>query len=113
MSKRYRARRRQRYHRRCQNCNSLYAIGCYLPEPPRFTGSERAMVERAPDERLCPTCAADAGYCCSCGDFWAGISSFDFVHPGLCDHCHDQIQQDCFEPEDDCEDYYDPYDCVP
>lgn len=106
MSKRAKIRRRRHYYvvkNICQSCRAPDAIYCYLPEPPRCSGPEYRLRERPPDEVLCAECAVAAGYCRSCGDFWAGITSFDFIHPGLCDHCHDQIRQDCDEAGDEYE----------
>ncbi len=40
----------------------------------------------------CADHAADHGFCFSCGLFCAGIESFDFIHPGLCDNCFDEIR---------------------
>lgn len=40
-------------------------------------------------ETLCGTHALEHGYCPGCGNFWAGVESFDFG-PGLCENCrHD------------------------
>jgi hypothetical protein len=59
------------------------------------------------DEILCGEHAAKAGYCCCCGQFCAGMTSFDFHHPGYCDNCYDQIKADCGEDDqDDDEDYW-------
>jgi hypothetical protein len=60
--------------------------------------------EEKPDEVLCGEHASEAGYCRSCGDFWGGIESFEFHHPGLCDHCATDGQDLDFDEEDD---YYD------
>lgn len=48
-------------------------------------------------EWLCPEHAAEAGYCASCGDFWGGIDTFEFRHPGLCDHCWEALRADAGE----------------
>ncbi len=109
MSRRHKALRRARYNagiRRCQRCKNVgISVLCYLPDPPRFYSSDQGeghfTAERAPDEVLCLDCAPRQGYCYSCGDFWAGINSFDFIHPGICDHCHDAARQDF---DDGCED---------
>lgn len=51
---------------------------------------------------LCGYHAAEYGFCSGCGVFSAGITSFDFHHPGLCDNCHDQLSSDFdFEDDDD------------
>lgn len=56
----------------------------------------------------CPKHAEENGFCVSCGDFWGGIESFEFVHPGLCDNCHSDIQAELAEFEDeDIPDYFD------
>lgn len=65
-----------------------------------------------PDYWYCPKHAHENGFCVSCGQFWAGVESFDFNNPaGLCDNCRDQWEADTgvFEFEDhpddcDCED---------
>ncbi len=115
MSKRYKANRRFRYYVQreiCQVCGHHPATPCYLPEPPRFRFKGQTPVERKPDEVLCSEHAARNGYCRSCGDFWGGIESFEFIHRGLCDHCHDQIKSDYYYPSDDEDDYYAMDDCA-
>lgn len=100
MSKRYKAKRRFRYYvqrEKCQHCGAGHAVACYLPEP--------YGRDRMPDEMLCGECAGRAGYCRSCGEFWGGIESFDFHHPGLCDHCHDQMRDDFEASFDEEPDY--------
>lgn len=113
MSKRYRLKRRARYNenRKCQDCGKRGTIACFL-----FDGGSRmiysfrhanhdsrpAMRERDPDERLCRDCAAKAGFCRCCGEFWGGIDSFEFTHPGICDHCADDIRQDMEDESDNC-----------
>lgn len=102
MSKRYKARRRFRYfvqRLKCQQCGEDNATACYLPEP--------YSRDRMPDEMLCAVHAGRAGYCRSCGDFWGGIESFEFLHPGLCDNCDDQIRADF--GTDDREHYEEEY----
>jgi hypothetical protein len=102
MSKRYKSKRRFRYYAQreiCQRCGHHPATLCYLPGPPRTYGSYYNLKERSPDEVLCGEHASLAGYCRCCGDFWGGIDSFEFGHPGLCDQCHDQIEADFAESE--------------
>lgn len=113
MSKRYKAKRRFRYFVQrsvCQICGHSPAVCCFLPDPPRLLTAERERErEREPDQVLCSEHAEQYGYCRSCGDFWGGIESFDFTHPGLCDHCHDQIADD-FSDGEDCEPDWDDWD---
>lgn len=55
---------------------------------------------------LCPQCLKDDGsFCLSCGAFCSGMTSFDFVHPGYCDSCWDEIEADNRDYE---EEGYDP-----
>lgn len=43
---------------------------------------------------LCPECLKEDGsFCLSCGAFCAGMTSFDFHHPGYCDTCWDEIEE--------------------
>lgn len=60
-----------------------------------------------PHEWFCPTHAAENGYCASCGIFSSGIESFDFLHPGYCDNCWDEIEAENAEPDEDDEYVYD------
>lgn len=53
-----------------------------------------------PDEILCPKHAADAGYCPTCGTFWAGVDDWAFqLFRGICENCRVE-----FEQIDDCDD---------
>jgi len=57
-----------------------------------------------PDEEvyLCPECNDGTWYCMGCGQFCAGISSFDFgEHAGYCDNCWDEIKSNERDEEDD------------
>jgi hypothetical protein len=67
---------------------------------------------------LCPDCLkADGSFCLGCGEFCAGMTSFDFIHPGFCDNCWDEIESDDWDadeydaddidawPQDDDDDY--------
>lgn len=47
-----------------------------------------------PWEFYCPAHAAEHGYCAACGEFWAGIDSFEFLHPGFCNQCADHVLDD-------------------
>lgn len=91
MSKRYKAKRRQRYYEQrcvCQRCGER-AIECRLQS-----------WNKRPDEMLCPQHARKAGYCPGCGQFWAGVDSFDFSRSGLCEHCQVEVESDNYELED-------------
>jgi hypothetical protein len=63
----------------------------------------------------CPQHAAEEGFCGCCGEFWAGIDSFDLIHPGLCDHCYEQLAADRVQCGQECQfdeqpEFYDTYD---
>jgi hypothetical protein len=49
----------------------------------------------------CIDCAQKLGYCYICGEFWAGIESFDFG-PRYCENCASEVEED----EDDEGFYY-------
>jgi hypothetical protein len=66
--------------------------------------------------RLCPDCLkADGGFCLSCGCYASGSEGFDIVHPGYCNSCMDEFEQDDFWGDedtnywDDDEEDYDPF----
>jgi hypothetical protein len=93
--------RRRCQHRGCGENSQL--VACYLPDDDP---------NGRPTELLCPDHAAEHGYCCVCGQFWSGIESFDFEHPGLCDNCFDSIYADSGDGDGDGfnGDYYEPPD---
>jgi len=62
--------------------------GCDKAGYPCFINSEKAS------EYLCAAHQIVRGFCSCCGNFSAGQDGFDFVHPGLCDICHDQIKSE-------------------
>jgi hypothetical protein len=46
-----------------------------------------------PYQYVCYAHRSDEGYCSSCGEFCAGLESFDFGrHAGYCDNCADQLE---------------------
>jgi hypothetical protein len=59
---------------------------------------------------LCPDCLkADGSFCLGCGEFCAGMTSFDFIHPGFCDSCWDEIQSAESWDDDDANDGHPEY----
>jgi len=74
-----------------EGCKKESIVRCYLPDND---------FDSEPDEYYCAKHAQENGYCIGCGIFCAGINSFDFIHPGWCDNCYDQINDD-FDDEDD------------
>lgn len=49
--------------------------------------------------KLCPDCIKDSGFCLRCGNFCAGMSSFDFSNlPGYCRECRDEMDE--YDEED-------------
>ena len=56
--------------------------GCTAPGDPCYLPSEDA-----PTAHYCPAHAAANGFCWRCGQFGAGLETFEFLHPGTCDNC--------------------------
>ncbi len=54
-----------------------------------------------PDEFLCFDHAREEGYCPGCGQFWAGVESFDFRLNGtsFCENCFAEVD-DSWEDDD-------------
>lgn len=78
----------------CDKCKNEteFITDCYLP------------VQDGVYERLCPVCLKEDGsYCLVCGQYCSGIESFDFIHPGYCDNCWDEIRSDCDDEDDEFE----------
>ena|ERR1043165_3175857 len=79
--------------KKCDNCGKLSECitTCEFPSDGSTTD-------------LCPQCLKDDGsFCLSCGQFCAGMTNFDFIHPGYCDNCWDEIEQDDFWGDEDNE----------
>lgn len=52
--------------------------------------------------KLCPDCIKDSGFCLGCGNYCAGMSSFDFSPlPGYCSDCRDEFDSEDDEDDDD------------
>lgn len=50
---------------------------------------------------LCPTCLKqDGSFCLCCGQFCAGLESFDFIHPGYCDTCWDGVESNNWDDDE-------------
>lgn len=64
--------------------------GCHRSNLPCFLPDD---LDR-PSEYLCAEHAHQAGYCIGCGQFSAGIESFDFRvrYQGYCDNCAHQME---------------------
>ena len=82
-------------------------IECYLPN--YEVDEEGFRTNSEPDYYYCWDHADKNGFCKMCGEFWAGIESFEFIHPGFCDNCDDEMERDFNRGFDD-EDYFDGYD---
>lgn len=63
---------------------TIRGIACYLPD-------DNSIPDK-PDCWYCPEHAHKNGFCWGCGNFWAGVESFDFNLWGneLCDNCKDE-----------------------
>lgn len=52
--------------------------------------------------KLCPDCIKDSGFCLRCGNFCAGMESFDFSDmPGYCSDCRREINDEFGEDEEE------------
>lgn len=68
-------------------------VKCEIPDSYDFENSESEY------EYLLPEAAHAAGYCIGCGNFWAGLTSFDFSKiQGYCENCVIEVDS---EPEQD------------
>lgn len=79
------------HHDACDNCGKRTdgLTTCTYPSD----GSET---------KLCPDCMEDVGFCLRCGNFCAGIESFDFSEmEGYCRDCVDEIKSEENDDEDD------------
>lgn len=65
-----------------------------------------------PSEYYCAHHMYDAGFCPGCGNFWAGVESFDFSRTGLCENCASQGDYDD-DDDDDWEDDFMDWDDYP
>lgn len=81
-------------HEDCEN----EGLECFLPA--YDTGTFRTEATE-PDEYFCSEHCHEHGYCWGCGEFWAGVESFDFNPLGLCDNCRDDPDITGIEPEDE------------
>lgn len=68
---------------------------CYFPDYGR-----RGDLDE-PDHWYCSEHAPRYGFCKLCGQFWGGIESFEFHHPGICDDCHGYLDRE-FGWDDEC-----------
>ena len=76
---RYQARGPACAHRGCKRIGSA----CWLPDD-----------DDRPGEYLCWKHIDGSGYCVGCGQFWAGVESFDLSRSQLCDNCEFQHDDD-------------------
>jgi hypothetical protein len=78
------------FHDGCHDCGK------------RTDGLMRCVYPDGDEIQLCPTCMKHSGFCLMCGNFCAGISSFDFSEmPGYCSDCVEEIKNDFGEFDDD------------
>jgi len=81
-----------------KGCTETHVVPCYLPSYQGPVDYNHA------DTWLCPQHCQEEGFCWGCGQFWAGIESFDFSSSGLCENCKDESDADmgcCDECDED------------
>ena len=84
----------------CEECGYTDSLKCYLWND-EIADDEVAYI-------YCGKHAAENGFCCCCGTFCAGMTSFDFNHPGLLTAITAMKRLRDHYDEDD--EYYDPND---
>lgn len=92
-------------NKQCTECKNMFPTDqltkCYLLEDD-YAGDG--------SELLCDECIKDSGYCRHCGQFCAGIESFEFgPMAGFCDNCADQIRDSCRDEYDEYDEFADDY----
>jgi len=80
--------------RRCNRGPICGVQGC------RNFGNECRLPDMS-EEWYCWEHMRDQGFCPGCGNFWAGIESFDFSRSGYCENCASSEHWD-----DDYSDYW-------
>lgn len=80
-------------HEGCTEANAT--LPCYYPDYEGPYDYDHASLW------LCAAHAQEEGFCWGCGQFWAGIESFDFDPAGLCDNCRDEHDSDEERFDDD------------
>ncbi len=76
-------------------------IACFLPD-----NETQGTKYEKPDEYYCVFHAQTGGYCWCCGQFWAGVESFDFG-PGICENCREEFDEEFMHYDDEAVDDYD------
>ncbi len=76
-------------------------VECFMPD---YEAADEA--KQKPDEYYCVHHAHDAGYCWCCGQFWAGVESFD-LPDDLCENCRDEFDEEFMHYDDEAIDDYD------
>ncbi len=71
-----------------EGCGNI-GFECYLPDD----GDEASYA-------YCAEHAFDNGFCKRCGQFWAGIESFDFGK-GYCDNCQYELDDETDDETDE------------
>jgi hypothetical protein len=86
-----RIRRRHIYGVRCgaRGCKEN-GNGCWLPDD-----------MDQPSEWYCYGHMRDAGYCPGCGNFWAGVESFDLSRTGYCENCASEFEEPDYDDWND------------
>lgn len=73
---------------------------CYLPDI-----TEEQVLGDGPHAWYCDDHIKEHGFCFICGQFQAGLESFEFVHADYCDNCWNQIENN-FRSDNETEYYY-------
>jgi hypothetical protein len=84
----------QNQHDACEDCGK------------RTDGLMTCYFHDGETTKLCPDCIKDSGFCLGCGNYCAGMESFDIFPKikGYCSDCADEIESEFGEDEDDYDD---------
>lgn len=85
----------------CETCGYNDSLKCFIDLP---------VEDDAPADYIyCGKHAAENGFCCGCGLHCAGMTSFEFHHPGFCDNCWDEVSSNDDDEGDFDGDFNGPY----
>jgi len=88
-----------------EGCTSLHTEEWQYPEYEDDDGNKITQTAW-----FCTEHAADDGFCIHCGNFWAGVESFDFSPiKGVCENCRVEYEEPDDDDYDDGWDFYDEW----
>ena len=90
--------------------------GCWDPGNECFYPPDESdgLYEMKADVFYCVEHSSKAGFCWSCGQFWAGVEAFDFSPiEGICPNCISEFEDEgSYWDDEDDEDWEDDWDSI-